>query len=43
MEIESVKKEILSLRAEIERNARLYYEEDAPVISDFEYDRMFRR
>ena len=43
MEIESVKKEILSLRAEIERNARLYYEEDAPEISDFEYDRMFRR
>ena len=43
MEIESVKKEILSLRAEIEKNARLYYEEDAPEISDFEYDRMFRR
>ena len=43
MGIESVKKEILSLRAEIEKNARLYYEEDAPEISDFEYDRMFRR
>ena len=43
MKIESVKKEILSLRAEIEKNARLYYEEDAPEISDFEYDRMFRR
>ncbi|MBP3605942.1 MAG: NAD-dependent DNA ligase LigA [Clostridia bacterium] len=41
--MESIKKEILSLREEIEKNARLYYEQDAPVISDFEYDRMFRR
>ncbi len=43
MEIESVKQEILALREEIEKNARLYYEQDAPEISDFEYDRMFRR
>ncbi len=43
MEIENVKNEILSLRREIEKNARLYYEQDAPVISDYEYDAMFRR
>lgn len=29
------------LRGEIERAARLYYEEDSPEISDFEYDAMF--
>ncbi len=41
--MESVRSEILSLRKEIEKNARLYYEQDAPVISDYEYDAMFRR
>ena len=30
------------LRGEIERNSRLYYENDAPEISDYEYDMMFR-
>ena len=30
------------LRAEITRNSRLYYENDAPEISDYEYDMMFR-
>ncbi len=30
------------LRREIARNARLYYDMDAPEISDFEYDEMFR-
>ena len=43
MENGSIKQEILALRKEIEKNAKLYYEQDAPVISDFEYDRMFRR
>ncbi len=43
MDIEIAKKEILSLRREIEKNAKLYYEQDAPVISDYEYDAMFRR
>lgn len=43
MDMESVRSEILSLRKEIEKNARLYYEQDAPVISDYEYDAMFRR
>ena len=30
------------LRAEIAKNSRLYYENDAPAISDYEYDMMFR-
>ena len=41
--MESIKNEILSLRKEIEKHAKLYYEQDAPVISDYEYDAMFRR
>lgn len=36
------KARIEELRASIETNARLYYEKDAPVISDYEYDAMFR-
>ena len=43
MEKEQVKKEIETLRETIEKNARLYYEEDAPAISDYEYDALFRR
>ena len=35
-------KRIDYLRETIEYNARLYYEDDAPVISDYEYDAMFR-
>ena len=31
-----------ALRAEIERHNRLYYVEDAPEITDTEYDRLFR-
>ncbi len=30
------------LRKELEKNNKLYYEDDAPVISDFEYDAMLR-
>ena len=30
------------LRAQIKHNSRLYYENDAPEISDYEYDMMFR-
>ena len=35
--------EIERLRAEIERLNRAYYQEDAPEISDAEYDATFRR
>lgn len=35
--------EIRHLRAEIERHNRLYYAEDAPEITDAEYDALFRR
>ena len=38
-----VKKEIQQLRSELERHNQLYYVNDAPVISDFEYDAMLRR
>lgn len=38
-----VKKEIETLRAEIMEHNRHYYDEDAPVISDFEYDALMRR
>ena len=38
-----VKSEILQLRSELERHNQLYYVNDAPEISDFEYDAMLRR
>jgi DNA ligase (NAD+) len=34
--------EIERLRRELERHNRLYYQEDAPEITDAEYDRLFR-
>ena len=41
MEQEQVKREMERLERELEKHARLYYELDAPVIEDSEYDRMF--
>ena len=38
-----VEKEISSLRRELERHNRLYYVEDAPEISDYEYDMLMQR
>ena len=38
----SPRERIARLRAEIERHNRLYYIEDAPEITDAEYDRLFR-
>ena len=35
-----IKEEILALRAEIEMHNKRYYDEDAPLISDFEYDKL---
>ncbi len=37
-----VKERIEYLRCEITENSKLYYEKDAPKISDYEYDMMFR-
>ena len=37
------KKEIEKLRADLRRHERLYYIEDAPEISDYEFDQMMRR
>ena len=39
---ESVKARIKELTEKIEHNSRLYYECDAPEISDYEYDALFR-
>ena len=39
--IESVSLRIAELRRRIERAAKLYYENDAPEISDFEYVKDF--
>lgn len=39
--IETIKSRVADLRRQIERAAKLYYENDAPEISDFEYDALF--
>lgn len=39
---EEAEKRIEYLRERIEYNSKLYYEKDAPEISDYEYDAMFR-
>lgn len=41
LEEERIKQEMERLERELEKHARLYYELDAPVIEDSEYDRMF--
>ncbi len=41
--MDSAKREIDELRSKIEHHSKLYYENDAPEISDYEYDMMFRR
>ena len=41
--MDDIKREIEALRAEIEEHNRHYYDEDAPIISDFEYDALLRR
>jgi DNA ligase (NAD+) len=40
---EQIKKEILHLREEIEKHNYRYYVLDDPLVSDAEYDRLFRR
>ena len=39
---EEAKEKVLSLRESIAYHSRRYYEEDAPEISDYEYDAMYR-
>ncbi len=41
--MEEIKKEIEALRAELLEHNRRYYVEDAPSISDYEYDMLMRR
>lgn len=42
MTLHEAKSRAEELRAKITHNSRLYYENDAPEISDYEYDMMFR-
>lgn len=42
MELEQAKKRIEELKGLIQKNNQLYYEQDAPEISDFEYDALTR-
>lgn len=43
MDKSTAKKEIEKLRAEIAHHSKLYYENDAPEISDYEYDMLYKR
>ena len=42
MELEQARKRVEELRAVIEKNNRLYYDQDAPELEDFEYDALTR-
>ena len=42
MELEQAKKRAEELRTVIEKNNRLYYDQDAPELEDFEYDALTR-
>ena len=42
MELEQAKARVAALRQVIERNNRLYYEQDAPELEDYEYDALTR-
>ena len=42
VELERAKKRVEELRAVIEKNNRLYYDQDAPELEDFEYDALTR-
>lgn len=43
MDIKTVKKELAALRKEIRHHNKLYYDDDAPVITDYEYDQLMLR
>ena len=40
--MELFRQRIEELKAEITKHNKAYYEQDAPTISDFEYDELFR-
>ena len=42
MELEQARLRAEELRAVIEKNNRLYYDQDAPELQDFEYDALTR-
>jgi DNA ligase (NAD+) len=42
LELEQAKKRVEELRTVIEKNNRLYYDQDAPELEDFEYDALTR-
>ena len=42
MELEQARKRAEELRVIIEKNNRLYYDQDAPELEDFEYDALTR-
>jgi DNA ligase (NAD+) len=42
MDVKEASERVAALRAELERHSRLYHTLDAPEISDFEYDQLFR-
>ena len=42
MELEQARKRAEELRVIIEKNNRLYYDQDAPELEDFEYDALNR-
>ena len=43
MDISQVKAELVKLRKEIRKHNKLYYEMDAPEISDYDYDKLMQR
>lgn len=43
MEISKIKAELIQLRKEIKHHNKKYYDDDAPEISDYEYDKLMRR
>ena len=43
MNIEQAREEVIKLRNQLEYYAKLYYDMDAPAISDYEYDMMMNR
>ena len=43
MDIKEIRKELSALRKEIRRHNKLYYDNDSPEISDYEYDMLMQR